>query len=77
MITAEQIEAVGKVLPEELEAYEVGGLVLLIMHAYLDVEIVPELLRAMADDVEIHADKIQEVMANLDKEESDDVADES
>jgi hypothetical protein len=31
----------------------------------------------MADDVEIHADKIQEVMANLDKEESDDVADES
>jgi len=77
MITAEQIEAVGKVLPEELEAYEVGGLVLLIMCAYLDVEDVPQLLRAMANDVESNADKIQEVMANLDKEESDDVADES
>jgi hypothetical protein len=77
MITAEQIEAVGKSLPEEMKTSDLGGLVLMIMHAYLDVEDVPILLRAMAKDVETNADRIQEVMADLDKEESDDVAAES
>jgi len=69
MITAEQIEAVGNALPEEMEAHEIGGLMLLIMHAYLDVELVPKLLRAMADDVEDKEDEIKKAMADVDKDE--------
>lgn len=69
MITNEQVEAVGKALPEELEVPELGGLVLLIMHAYLDVEDVPELLRALADDAELNQEHTKKVMANVDKDE--------
>jgi len=69
MITNEQVEAVGKALPEELEVPELGGLVFLIMHAYLDVEDVPELLRALADDAELNQEHTKKVMANVDKDE--------
>ncbi len=69
MITNEQVEAVGNALPKEMETSDLGGLVLLIMHAYLDVEDVPKLLRAMADDVEGREDEIKKVMADVDKDE--------
>lgn len=69
MITHEQVEAVGKALPKEMEVQELGVLVLLIMHAYLDVEDVPKLLRAMADDVEGREDQIKKVMADVDKDD--------
>jgi len=69
MITHEQIEAVGKALPKEMEMYDLGALVFLIMHAYLDVEDVPELLRALADDTELNQEHTKKVMANVDKDE--------